>query len=202
VAGAFGLDIYILSLLDAQLTETQLMQLLAGLPNRCVLLFEDIDSAGLVRDEARHKTDCKISLSCLLNAIDGVSSPDGRLLIMTTNHPELLDPALVRPGRVDLHIGFVLPGHAELEALFLSMYSKAVTISELISTEKEISAESTCINGITSENSIETLAKQFAEALPSSRHSLASAQGYLLQHKRDPIAAVAGAKAWSDKELL
>jgi hypothetical protein len=81
------------------------------------------------------------------------------------------------------------------------MYSEAVSISKLISSEKGISAESTGVNGIPSENSIESLAKQFAEALPSSRHSLASAQGYLLQHKRDPIAAVAGAKAWSDKEL-
>jgi AAA+ superfamily predicted ATPase len=42
-----------------------------------------------------------LTLSGLLNAIDGVFTCDGRILIMTTNHPEVLDSALIRPGRVD-----------------------------------------------------------------------------------------------------
>jgi AAA+ superfamily predicted ATPase len=43
----------------------------------------------------------KISLSGLLNALDGVFTCHGRILIMTTNHPEVLDRALIRPGRID-----------------------------------------------------------------------------------------------------
>lgn len=43
----------------------------------------------------------KVSLSTLLNLIDGVASKQGRLLIMTTNHTKRLDEALIRPGRVD-----------------------------------------------------------------------------------------------------
>jgi chaperone BCS1 len=39
-----------------------------------------------------------------LNAIDGVRTADGRILFMTTNHKEKLDPALLRPGRADIHI--------------------------------------------------------------------------------------------------
>jgi chaperone BCS1 len=39
----------------------------------------------------------------LLNAIDGIRTIDGRILFMTTNHKEKLDPALLRPGRTDLH---------------------------------------------------------------------------------------------------
>jgi AAA+ superfamily predicted ATPase len=42
-----------------------------------------------------------LTLSGLLNAIDGVFTCHGRILIMTTNHPEVLDSALIRPGRVD-----------------------------------------------------------------------------------------------------
>jgi SpoVK/Ycf46/Vps4 family AAA+-type ATPase len=42
-----------------------------------------------------------LSLSGLLNVLDGVVDSPGRLVIMTTNHPEMLDPALIRPGRVD-----------------------------------------------------------------------------------------------------
>lgn len=43
----------------------------------------------------------KLSLSGLLNVLDGVVDSPGRIVIMTTNHPELLDPALIRPGRID-----------------------------------------------------------------------------------------------------
>ena len=42
-----------------------------------------------------------MKLSDLLEAFDGVLEMKGRMLIMTTNHVEKLDPALIRPGRVD-----------------------------------------------------------------------------------------------------
>ena len=42
----------------------------------------------------------------LLNVIDGLFSSHGRILIMTTNHPEILDSALIRPGRIDLILDF------------------------------------------------------------------------------------------------
>ena len=45
-----------------------------------------------------------MSLSGLLNALDGVASQEGRILIMTTNHIEKLDSALIRPGRIDLRL--------------------------------------------------------------------------------------------------
>jgi len=44
----------------------------------------------------------KLSLSCLLNILDGILEAPGRIIIMTTNHPQLLDKALIRPGRIDL----------------------------------------------------------------------------------------------------
>jgi SpoVK/Ycf46/Vps4 family AAA+-type ATPase len=51
----------------------------------------------------------QLSLSGLLNVLDGVVDTPGRIVIMTTNHPEMLDPALIRPGRVDkkLMLGFM-----------------------------------------------------------------------------------------------
>jgi len=47
-----------------------------------------------------------LSLSGLLNAIDGVAAAEGRLLFATTNHLERLDPALSRPGRMDVWVEF------------------------------------------------------------------------------------------------
>merc|ERR1719498_2145228 len=43
----------------------------------------------------------KLNLSGLLNVLDGVVDTPERIVIMTTNHPEVLDPALIRPGRID-----------------------------------------------------------------------------------------------------
>ena len=43
----------------------------------------------------------KLDLSGLLNVLDGVVDTPNRILVMTTNHPEKLDPALIRPGRID-----------------------------------------------------------------------------------------------------
>merc|ERR1712187_840137 len=43
----------------------------------------------------------RVNLSGILNALDGVVDSPNRILIMTTNHPEKLDPALIRPGRID-----------------------------------------------------------------------------------------------------
>jgi mitochondrial chaperone BCS1 len=57
-----------------------------------------------------HKID-KLNLSGLLNVLDGVVDTPGRIVIMTTNHPEQLDPALIRPGRIDkkLMLGYMGP---------------------------------------------------------------------------------------------
>lgn len=46
----------------------------------------------------------QLTLSDLLNIFDGVLETPGRIIIMTSNHPYVLDPALVRPGRIDLHV--------------------------------------------------------------------------------------------------
>ena len=51
----------------------------------------------------------QLNLSGLLNVLDGVVETPGRMVIMTSNHPEILDPALIRPGRIDkiLELGYM-----------------------------------------------------------------------------------------------
>ncbi|KAK1599465.1 BCS1 N terminal-domain-containing protein [Colletotrichum navitas] len=165
LAGVFGLDIFVISLLEPTLTEEDLGTLFNSLPRRCVVLLEDIDTAGLSRSDEEvevpdsdgknnkdpegntgetskktNKDDWKvsdlaralkkeskddkkgISLSGLLNAIDGVASQEGRILVMTTNKPESLDEALIRPGRVDLQVGFTNATPSQATELFHRMY--------------------------------------------------------------------------------
>jgi len=61
----------------------------------------------------------QITLGFLLNLLDGILETPGRILIMTTNHPETLDPALIRPGRIDVNltVGYCTPD------MFVSMYN-------------------------------------------------------------------------------
>lgn len=56
----------------------------------------------------------ELNLAGVLNVLDGVVDTPGRMLILTSNHPELLDPALIRPGRVDrlIHLGYMQPAQA------------------------------------------------------------------------------------------
>jgi mitochondrial chaperone BCS1 len=78
-----------------------------------VVLLEDIDAATQNRSQDTEVEDCEsissiserrtknVTLSGLLNCLDGVGLQEGRLLIMTTNYIDRLDDAPIRPGRVD-----------------------------------------------------------------------------------------------------
>lgn len=63
-----------------------------------------------------------LSLSGLLNSLDGVAASEGRLLFATTNHLERLDPALSRPGRMDVWIEFRNASKWQAEALFRNFF--------------------------------------------------------------------------------
>lgn len=88
-----------------------------------IVVIEDIDTARISHDRSAvsvgpeikvdEKSPEAVTLSGLLNAIDGLASRDNRILIVTTNHAEKLDQALLRPGRIDRqeHIGLI--HHAE-----------------------------------------------------------------------------------------
>ncbi|TFY65257.1 hypothetical protein EVJ58_g2087 [Rhodofomes roseus] len=63
-----------------------------------------------------------LSLSGLLNALDGVAASEGRILFATTNHLERLDPALSRPGRMDVWVEFKNASKWQAELLFRNFF--------------------------------------------------------------------------------
>lgn len=99
LAEHFGLDVRYIPLSDLD-ADTNLLALLGSVDSRSVLVLEDVDvvHAAKSRDDAESKG---ISLSGLLNALDGLTTPHGLVTVMTTNDIEALDPALVRAGRAD-----------------------------------------------------------------------------------------------------
>lgn len=106
LAGELDYDIAILNLSERGLTDDRLNHLLTIVPNRTLVLLEDVDAAFA----NRRQTDvdgyrgANVTFSGLLNALDGVASAEERVLFLTTNHVDRLDPALVRPGRVDMTV--------------------------------------------------------------------------------------------------
>ncbi|EIM80091.1 P-loop containing nucleoside triphosphate hydrolase protein [Stereum hirsutum FP-91666 SS1] len=87
---------------------------------------EEEDSGSSHRHRRRHKENISdtntLTLSGLLNALDGVAASEGRILFATTNHLERLDPALCRPGRMDVWVEFKNASRWQAEHLFRNFF--------------------------------------------------------------------------------
>ncbi|KAE8139389.1 BCS1 N terminal-domain-containing protein [Aspergillus pseudotamarii] len=221
-AGFLGLNVYILDLNATQLTEDALAQLFQELPRRCLVLLEDIDTNEVTSrrsDESKKKRkgNNKISLSALLNTIDGVAAQEGRVLVMTTNHQENLDPALIRPGRVDYQIEFKLANRNLMMQMFQNLFRDVLPSIEshledsetgvllLTSTAEKVPLLSAPDHALSRPESpevdMEQLAATFAEKIPELMFSPAEIQGYLLCHKSSPLDAIAHVESWGKKTL-
>jgi len=154
LAGELNLDIYVVSLSKRGLDDSSLNELISKLPSRSLALMEDIDAAffrGLTRENdmpnlpgqtptsnlpqpppgvAPPAPSTGVTLSGLLGAIDGVAAQEGRLLFATTNKYSALDPALTRPGRLDVHVRFDFAGKWQVEELFRCFFPPRIFVEE------------------------------------------------------------------------
>jgi len=110
ISNKFRLDMYCMNLSSIS-SDMDIINYFNELPERCLLVLEDIDcmtSAVIERtitpDEST--TFGGITLSGLLNELDGITNAHGRIMCMTTNHVDKIDKALIRPGRIDMRIEF------------------------------------------------------------------------------------------------
>ena len=107
LAGHLEYNICILNLSNRHLSDDRLNHLLNVAPASSIILLEDIDAAFVNRAESEKVQAAfdglnRVTFSGLLNMLDGVASTEARIIFMTTNYIERLDPALIRPGRVDV----------------------------------------------------------------------------------------------------
>ena len=114
-----------------------------------------------------------VTFSGLLNALDGVRSQEGRILMMTTNHREKLDPALLRPGRADMHVELNYASEKQMKGLFKKFFPEQAT---------------------------EELMQAFANELPEFKINMAKLQGHFLKYRDDPQGAIDNAKSLLDIE--
>ncbi|KZT21329.1 P-loop containing nucleoside triphosphate hydrolase protein [Neolentinus lepideus HHB14362 ss-1] len=204
IAGELDLDIYTVSLASGNIDDTRLQHVVSQVPARSILLMEDIDCAFPSRDDEveesaaanflssglmphvpsrvnrRSARRSLVTLSGLLNVIDGIGSEDGRMFFATTNYVDRLDPAFLRPGRIDVKIEYKLANKGQARALFSRFFPES-RFGRLLSEKSQ---------------DVVALANQFADTLPEHEFSTAEIQGYLLGYKTEPAAAVAGVKVW------
>lgn len=102
LASEMRLNVCSLSLAASGITDDKIGSLLAGVPPRSIILIEDVDA--FFRQREQQSQQVRLSFSGFLNALDGVAAHEGSVVFMTTNHPETLDEALVRSGRIDFRM--------------------------------------------------------------------------------------------------
>jgi chaperone BCS1 len=119
IAAKYGMSMYVVNL--TEFNDRTLKAAMNDVQEDSVILFEDIDCmrAGNRRAESNQPHENKqtpgeaekngasingVTLSGLLNVLDGVHAPENVVYVMTTNKVESLDPALLRPGRIDYRL--------------------------------------------------------------------------------------------------
>lgn len=119
----YNKHLYVLSLNG--ISDRNLLEALSQVSDNSIILIEDFDTfdvtkARMIEVEGDGLTVATLTLSGLLNAIDGVYSGQGRILVMTTNHIEKIDKAILRPGRCDLKVEL---GYANID-MVRKMYKR------------------------------------------------------------------------------
>ncbi|AJU61644.1 AIC_G0012180.mRNA.1.CDS.1 [Saccharomyces cerevisiae] len=140
LAGELDYNICILNLSENNLTDDRLNHLMNNMPERSILLLEDIDAAFNKRSQTGEQGfHSSVTFSGLLNALDGVTSSEETITFMTTNHPEKLDAAIMRPGRIDykVFVGNATP--YQVEKMFMKFYPGETDIcKKFVNSVKEL----------------------------------------------------------------
>lgn len=195
LAGHIGGPLYQIELGQVS-NEKRLVELFQTVGEGSIILLEDVDSAGIVREKMctsestpalssmdrnssrRGEGKSPITLSGLLNAIDELN--DGVILLMTSNYPDLLDSALIRPGRIDKQIYIGPASQSVAASIFTRFYSDDDETYDSWSSADH-------------HERIAKQAKKFAEKIPDLKLTPAEIQGYLIPLSDDPDQALAGA---------
>ncbi|KAH9985931.1 BCS1 N terminal-domain-containing protein [Russula vinacea] len=205
LAGELGLNICVLILSSKGMNDNTLMKLMRGVPPGCILLLEDLDAAFTHDITSTGNGGSTLSLSGLLTSLDWMEPAEGRLVFITINHVERLDPALCRPGRMDVWVNFTHATKWQAESIF-----KRIFLPRLQSpTERSAIYWCTRENPprprrrasahampVFEEAEIVQLAQRFADAIPEG-----NLEGYLLKNKRRPRECVEEVTEWCEAEV-
>ncbi|XP_065225769.1 mitochondrial chaperone BCS1-like [Planococcus citri] len=144
LASELNYGLCVLHTYDGELTDNKLNYLLNTTPENCIILLEDIDAAFTKLESRDHSISSRLTLNGILNCLDGVTAPEGRILFMTCIDKKRLDPLLLRPGRIDVKEYFGFCSQNQIVRLFKKFYKSSASIAlefkqEIIKSGKNVS---------------------------------------------------------------
>lgn len=105
-------------------------------------------------------------------------------MIMTTNKPELLDAALVRPGRVDMKVFLGNISQRSAEQMFIRMFSPELNVVSALDIKQ-----------------VQELASQFSKEIPEDTFTPSQLQGFFQLHLNSATDAADSIRPWVEKEM-
>lgn len=108
--------------LDHTITAKTFRKMMQSLPSKAMVVLEDVDA---LFTNNRTADTSGVSFSGFLNSLDGLGAPNDVMIFLTSNHPERLDPAVMRPGRIDIKVAFKAPSRDVAAEYFLTFYPGA-----------------------------------------------------------------------------
>ena len=183
----------------------------------------DIATTGSSKNKTPSQEGTSVTLSGLLNALDGAVAGEGRLLFCTINYVDRIDHALSRPGaskdlisctcrecgllihkssegRCDVWIPFSCATQSQANDLYLHFFAGSRSNSFPIDDFNEPSNEKLNLNmvanGIDNADHLAKWANLFAACIPENEVSMSALQGYLMTHKRRPREALDHVDSW------
>ena len=151
IASEFNYQLYMLNF-NLKIDDITFIKGLKDIDYKSILVLEDIDCLF----EERKQNDGRkhmITFSGLLNTLDGISSKNGLVTILTTNYVTKLDKALLRPGRIDYSLEFTYASKSQIKSMFNKFF----------------------------ENKIESEFNEFWKKIKQCKLTMSMLQGYFLQ---------------------
>ncbi len=139
IANEYKMNLYKLNIKDilsGASAKLNIKQMVQKIPPSSILFIDEIDiniyNDRTIREEkVKSKEDeKKLPMSTLMEILDGYDSLHGCIVILTTNHIEHLDPALIRPGRVDLHFLLDKLDHIDIQKTIKKFTGFEIVVSE------------------------------------------------------------------------
>ncbi|KFY70051.1 hypothetical protein V499_09504 [Pseudogymnoascus sp. VKM F-103] len=91
----------------------------------CILFFDELDALVPKREDSLSEASSKV-VNTLLTELDGLSSRAGIYVVAATNRPDMIDPAMLRPGRLGTSVFIDLPNADERVEILRALYAKAL----------------------------------------------------------------------------
>ena len=143
LASHFSLGVYIINL-GPKVDDSAFMTAISKIPEKAILLLEDVDALFVDR-KANDSNKSLVSFSGILNVLDGMARKNGLITFLTTNYRNRLDPALIRPSRIDYIMTFKKITPEQIKSMFNRFFPDKTDKYEKFYSKVEFLEFRTCV---------------------------------------------------------